>query len=130
LRASCATALEWRFRRRQQGHSGLGRVRCIRVIRSGDGRMTPFSANIFAFLSAFLVSYFGHSRFTYKSTAPASRSLPRFFAVASGGLFLNQAIVYLAVDVLGWQYITALVIVVSTVPVIIYFLGRVWAFRE
>lgn len=93
-------------------------------------RMTPFSANIFAFLSAFLVSYFGHSRFTYKSTAPASRSLPRFFAVASGGLFLNQAIVYLAVDVLGWQYITALVIVVSTVPVIIYFLGRVWAFRE
>ena len=96
----------------------------------GAGLMRPFTANIVAFLTAFGVSYAGHRRFTYRSSAPSSRALPRFFVVAALGLFLNQVIVYLCVDMLGWSYLAALLIVVSTVPAAIYVIGRYWAFRE
>lgn len=95
----------------------------------GAGLMSPFNANILAFLTAFGVSYVGHRRFTYASTAPAARTLPRFFLVAVLGLGLNQVIVYLLVDVLGWSYLAALVVVVSLVPAVVYVIGR-WAFRD
>jgi putative flippase GtrA len=96
----------------------------------GLGIAAPFGANIVAFLTAFAVSYTGHRRFTFESTAGHAHALPRFFAVAAGGLALNQAIVYLCVDVLGRSYLLALVIVVSIVPGLIYLAGRFWAFPE
>jgi len=96
----------------------------------GAGIATPFYANIIAFLTAFGVSYVGHRRFTFQSTTNHKTALPRFFAVAAGGLILNQIIVYLVVNLLDQSYILALIIVVSIVPVLIYQAGRFWVFRE
>jgi hypothetical protein len=57
-------------------------------------------------------------------------ALPRFFTIASGGLALNQIIIYYFVDRLGFSYLLALFVVVSTVPGLIYLAGRFWAFPE
>jgi putative flippase GtrA len=92
--------------------------------------LRPFSANLVAFLLAFVVSYAGHRRFTFRSGVSHARALPRFFATVATGLVLNQSIVYLAVDVLGWDYIVALAIVVTIVPVLVYLVLRHWTFRE
>jgi putative flippase GtrA len=96
----------------------------------GLGMAAPFGANIVAFLTAFAVSYAGHRRFTFRSRVEHARALPRFFAVAAGGLALNQLIVYLWVDVLGRSYLGALFIVVCAVPGLVYLAGRFWAFPE
>jgi len=94
-----------------------------------SGTATPFMANILAFLCAYLCSYVGHHRFTFRSNAAHSRALPRFFAVAVLGLVLNQVIVYVCVNLVGWSYLVALVIVVSLVPAIIFVAGKFWAFK-
>ena len=96
----------------------------------GLGIAAPFNANIVAFLTAFLVSYIGHRRFTFESAARHLHALPRFFTIASGGLVLNQIIVYCCVDIFGLSYLLALFVVVSTVPGLIYLAGRYWAFPE
>ena len=93
------------------------------------GLATPFYANIVAFLTAFLVSYFGHKHYTFKSDAAHRRALPRFFLLAALGLALNQLIVYLCVDLAGWSYFVALIIVTAVVPAMTYFAGRYWAFK-
>jgi putative flippase GtrA len=96
----------------------------------GLGMAEPFGANVVAFLTAFAVSYIGHRRFTFRSGAAHAQALPRFFAVAAGGLALNQIIVFSWVDLLGLSYVLALVIVTSVVPTVTYLAGRFWAFSE
>lgn len=95
-----------------------------------SGTMEPFNANIIAFSAAFLVSYFGHRRHTFQSSVRHSRALPRFFAAAVLGLVLNQVIVFVCVGKLNLGYGTALVVVVTLVPAVVFVLGRFWAFRE
>ena len=94
------------------------------------GTLAPFSANIVAFLSAFLISYFGHRRYSFDSSAKHSRSLPRFLAVALLGLVLNQILVWIVVDRLGFAYAYCLVLLVTVVPAVTYVLSRYWAFSD
>lgn len=96
----------------------------------GFGLLRPFSANIVAFLTAFMVSYVGHHRFTFRSSEAHRDSLPKFFFVAVIGLALNQLIVFVMVDTLGLQYYSALIVVVLVVPIMTYLLGKVWVFND
>lgn len=92
--------------------------------------LEPFNANIIAFLTAFMVSYLGHKRFTFQSKAKTSQALPRFFIAAVLGLGLNQIIVFVCVNQLGWEYLYALAIVIMVVPATMYIFGKYWAFKE
>ncbi len=100
----------------------------LALVRSGLA--LPFSANIFAFLTAFLVSYFGHRSFSFRAQTAHRRSLPRFFIVAVVGLCLNQIIVYTMVLRMMLPYEAALALVVTAVPALTYVLSRWWAFSE
>lgn len=90
--------------------------------------MIPFWANIVAFVAAFGISYVGHRTYTFRSGANHAYALPRFFAVACGGLVLNQIIVFLTVNLLGFLYWQALIIIVLMVPIVVYAAGRFWVF--
>lgn len=92
--------------------------------------LSAFTANLIAFSVAFLVSYFGHKRFSFRSDAAHRRALPRFLAVALTGLALNQAIVLVMVNLMGWPYAVALICIILTVPALTYVLSRAWAFRQ
>lgn len=56
--------------------------------------------------------------------------MPRFLAIAGFGLFLNQVIVYLVVNLAGLNYFLALTAIIVTVPAITYLTSRRWAFAK
>lgn len=92
------------------------------------GAATPFVANIFAFLCAFAVSYLGHHRYSFRSTAAHRHAAPKFLAVGLFGLLLNQLIVAALVNGLGAPYYAALAVIVAVVPPLTYLLSLFWAF--
>lgn len=92
--------------------------------------LSPFNANLVAFTAGFFVSYFGHRSYTFRSSGLISRSMPRFFTIALTSLFLNQAIVYIVVNMIGKPYWVALCGMVAVVPTFTYIMGRFWAFDD
>jgi putative flippase GtrA len=91
--------------------------------------LAPFWANLCAFATAVLVSYFGNLIWTFGMAEEGLGRLPRFVALALCGLVANQAIVFAVVDVAGWSYRLALVIVVLLVPVLTYLASCRWVFH-
>ncbi len=92
------------------------------------GFLHPFSANAFGFGAGFLVSYFGHHRFSFQTGADHRQAMPRFLTIAGFGLFFNQAIVYALVNLAGFSYFLALAVIIATVPAFTYLAARRWAF--
>lgn len=90
--------------------------------------LQPFSANAIGFGAGFLVSYFGHHRFSFESGADHRQAMPRFLTIAGFGLFLNQAIVYVMVNLAELSYFFVLVVIIATVPPLTYLSSRRWAF--
>lgn len=93
----------------------------------------PLHANFAAFGIAFLVSFFGHYRWTFAdqiAAGPDSWRGPflRFIVTAVTGLALNSLIVFLVVDAFGISYFYALGLMVTVVPGILFLIGKFWAF--
>jgi putative flippase GtrA len=98
------------------------------VLAEGFG-FAPFWANLAAFATAVLVSYAGNLVWTFGMAAEGFGRLPRFVALALCGLAANQSIVFAAVDLAGWSYRVALVVVVLVVPVLTYLASCRWVFQ-
>lgn len=89
----------------------------------------PLVANVFAYLLAFQVSYWGHRLKTFDAGHLAHRrTLPRFFAVASLSFLLNEALYFLLLHYTPLDYRLALLIVLFAVAVVTFVLSRHWAF--
>ena len=89
----------------------------------------PLVANPLAFAVAFAVSFAGHRGWTFASTrVPARHALPRFGAVALGGLALNEAVLA-ALLALGAAPMGAFAVAVTVAAASTYVLSRAWAFR-
>lgn len=92
--------------------------------------MPPLAANVFAFLVAFWVSYFGHSLFTFRHLRHNIRhAAPRFFIIALTSLLLNEGLYFLLLHFTALHYLPALLIVLAIVPVFTFVAGRAWAFN-
>ena len=89
----------------------------------------PLLANIGGWMVAFLVSFTGHRRLTFRAAnAPLSRSAMRFFAVSAAGVAVNEAAYAVLLRWSGWGYAVSLAIVLLGVAVVTYWLSRHWAF--
>jgi putative flippase GtrA len=101
----------------------------LAIVRSGIA--TPLVANIFAWLSAFGVSFAGHQWLTFRAQrAPLMRAGLRFLLVSATGFAINE-MAYAAL--LHWSplpYDAALALVLIGVAVLTYLSGRHWAFRS
>jgi putative flippase GtrA len=94
--------------------------------------LKPLAANIIGFAVAFLVSFAGHSRWTFP-TAPErlSAARMRFFAVACSSFALNQAAYAEALALFGPRYyLPALAAVIGGVAVSTFLLSKLWAFAQ
>ncbi len=92
--------------------------------------MKPLVANIFAFLVAFWVSYFGHSRLTFNHTRHKMRFVaPKFFLIAICSFILNETLYFLLLHLTPLSYLWSLFIVLMIVPVFTFVLSKIWAFR-
>lgn len=122
--------------RRQVGRFGIIGVgatltHVVIVLALVEGRiMGPFAANVVAFSAALFVTYVGNHKWTFALTGAHRRHFPRFIVIALLGLSLNQGVVYLIVEALGWDYRIALALVATVVPAITFLLNRGWAFSH
>lgn len=90
----------------------------------------PLAANIVGFLLAFMVSFAGHWRLTFRdSGARLAVALKRFFAVSVLSFALNESL-YAAL--LRWSpldYRWALALVLVIVAALTFALSKRWAFN-
>lgn len=89
----------------------------------------PLIANVIAFLVAFNVSYFGHRHLTFRASDRSHRqTLPRFAAVATSSFLVNEAMYWALLTLTPMRYDIAMLLVLGTVAVLTYLLGKFWAF--
>jgi putative flippase GtrA len=90
--------------------------------------MVPAYANPIGFLLAWLVSYTGHRRYTFKSDAPHLHAMPRFFAISVFSLMCNQGGYVLLLNYTPLHYWIALFITLVVVAAMTYVLSAKLAF--
>lgn len=92
--------------------------------------MQPLYANIFAFVTAFNVSYLGHRYWTFNKSSPSHvTAITRFFGVAALSFTLNEFLFFLFLKFTGLPYLLAIFIVLAIVTPTTFLLSRMWAFR-
>lgn len=92
--------------------------------------MHPLYANIFAFVTAFGVSYLGHRFWTFGERVTSHvTSVTRFFGVAILSFVLNEFLFFLFLHFTALPYLLALFFVLIIVTPITFLLSRLWAFR-
>lgn len=92
--------------------------------------LTPALANIVGFITAFPVSYVGHSSLSFaQQDANHQQSLPRFLLVAITGFCANQALLVLCLNYTNLPFWFVLGLVMVVIAVSTYVLSRCWAFK-
>lgn len=86
------------------------------------------TGNGLAYALGFIVSYMGQKRWTFRDNQSASASLPKFAIAQLAGLALNSIIVEQLLN-LGARYELAMICASVIVPLMVYFLCRIWVFR-
>ena len=74
------------------------------------------------------INYVLNHRFTFGSTQPHGRALPRFAAVAAGGIALNALVLAGMLALVGPHYVLAQVVATLAVLVAGYLANRAWTF--
>ena len=93
--------------------------------------MPPLSANVLAFLVAFVVSYNGHALLTFSAAqAKGWPAVARFFAVACLAFVANELLYYIALNWLHWHYFWSLALVLVLVAAGTFVLSKFWAFKS
>jgi putative flippase GtrA len=92
--------------------------------------LTPALANIVGFMSAFPVSYLGHSSLSFaQQDASHQQSLPRFSLVAITGFCANQALLVFSLNYTNLPFWFELGLVMVIISISTYVLSRYWAFK-
>lgn len=92
--------------------------------------LQPLTANIFAFLVAFQVSYWGHRQWTFQGTQTSHRvAFSKLFLVGSVTFIANEGLFYFFL-LLNFSYPVALFLVLLILPLANFLLGKFWVFKE
>ena len=90
----------------------------------------PSVGAMIGFIAAFMVSYFGHFRFTFAASGRYHDYLPRFAVSSLASFLLSTAAVWVATAILGIGYKSALIALAIVVPVCNYLVNRFWVFLQ
>ncbi len=86
--------------------------------------ISPFLANLMAFVVAFQVSFWGHRRFTFRRSGSAHR----FFVLALSGFALNNGVLATLLGLSSLNGFVAITVATFAVPLLMYIAARFWAF--
>lgn len=100
------------------------------VLLADTLKLQPLSANFLAFLSAFLISYFGHSWWTFKHNHHTKEKLAKFLTTSLMGLALNSGFVWVLMHCLYQSAYVAVLPMVFITPLLIFFINKSWVFNE
>ncbi len=90
----------------------------------------PSVGAMIGFVAAFMVSYFGHFRFTFAASGRYRDYLPRFAVSSLASFLLSTAAVWVATAILGIDYKPAMFALAIIVPVCNYLVNRFWVFLQ
>lgn len=90
--------------------------------------IAPLQANFAGFGVAFLVSYFGHARFTFGASETPLHQFLRFLFVAVFGLAVSSSAVWLIDLKLRFGFTFAMIAVGVLVPTATFVAMRFWVF--
>lgn len=93
-------------------------------------QLSPQQANLAGFLTAVLVSYFGHANYTFQAGRGASGQFLRFAVVALAGYAASSLTVALVTQALGLPFAVAMALVAVIVPTASFLAMRVWVFQN
>lgn len=90
--------------------------------------LSPLTANIAAFLTAFQVSYWGHREWTFRSVCRHRVAFPRLFGIQIVLLIVSEGLFYLLLKI-PIPYQMALFFVIITMPALSFFSSQRWVFK-
>jgi putative flippase GtrA len=90
----------------------------------------PTVATTVGFSAGAVVNYFLNIRITFRSDRPHREALPRFVAVAAGGMLLNAGIVALGANLFRLHYMIPQVCATAIVVFCTFCANRVWTFQR
>jgi putative flippase GtrA len=93
-------------------------------------KVSPLTANVIGYTSAFTFSYFGNSAATFGRSARDLPQFVRFMTVSLAMFGLNEAIVFAGLTYAHLPYKLALVPALTIVPVVSFLVSKVWAFQR
>jgi putative flippase GtrA len=88
-----------------------------------------YTAQFVGYCFAVTISLFGHSKLTFKAQLNL-RVFLRFVAVSLSTLWLSELLLLLLESLLELPHRLSLFLVVFTIPVITFFLNKLWVFHE
>lgn len=92
-------------------------------------QLAPLVANVFAFLFAFQVSYWGHRCWTFKWTTASHRiALPKLLIVQLINFGINETLFFIFLS-LNYPYPIALLIVLTILPIFTFIVSKWWVFK-
>ena len=91
------------------------------------GAMGPVPASGVGFLVSATFNYWLNYRYTFRSGRSHAAAAPRFAAVATAGLAINQVVVAVLIGHVA-HYLLAQIVATACVMVWNFVLGRIWTF--
>jgi len=91
----------------------------------------PLLANLIGWLVAFLVSFGGHYRLTFRHQQNSlAVACGRFFLVSASGFMINELSYACLLHVTNIAYDLLLAVILVAIAVLTFILSRCWAFRH
>jgi putative flippase GtrA len=91
-------------------------------------RITPVPASILAQIASFVVSYFGHSAYSFRVEADHRAFLWRFALITGLTFVLATSATWLVADVGHLSPLVAIAVVAVLIPFVSYLCNRFWVF--
>jgi len=102
----------------------------VAVIVVAAAGANPTVGAMIGFVAAFMVSYFGHFRFTFAAFGRYRDYLLKFAVSSLASFLLSTAAVWVATAILGIDYKPAMFALAIIVPVCNYLVNRFWVFLQ
>jgi putative flippase GtrA len=93
-------------------------------------KILPILANLIAFLSAFLVSYFGHSWWTFENIRHSSERFMKFLTMSLVGLGINSSFVWILMHAMHQSVYIATLPMIFVTPALLFFINKFWVFKD
>ncbi|WIV52183.1 GtrA family protein [Marivivens sp. LCG002] len=85
-------------------------------------------ANCLGFTSSFVISYFGHRRFSFRSDRPHRSAIPKYAVTAGSGFSANTLTVYALIRYFGAEHLFYILIGISVGAAVVFVASKYWAF--
>lgn len=89
----------------------------------------PLISNIFAFLVAVNVSYWGHRLWTFNHKKHNHSTMLKFLVVSTNSFLLNEGLFAILLKFTNLHYTYAVMIAIGIVAIVTFLFSKLWAFK-